>query len=87
MGPPTQSPYLFRSRNLTAKSTSEYLVATPMRAVTHSQNSVPGPVSYTHLDVYKRQVIREPYTRPVFPRMSSFTSGFFFWGMMEEPVE
>ena len=47
MGPPTQSPYLFRSRNLTAKSTSEYLVAMPMRAVTHSQNSVPGPPKVT----------------------------------------
>ena len=32
------------------------------------------------------RVIREPYTRPVLPRTSSATSGFFFWGMMEEPV-
>ena len=30
---------------------------------------------------------REPYTRPVLPRTSSATSGFFFWGMMDEPVE
>ena len=34
-----------------------------------------------------KSVIRSPYTRPVLPRISSQTSGFFFWGMMEEPVE
>ena len=43
MGPPTQSPSLFRSRNLTASRTSEYLVAMPIRAVIHSQNILPGP--------------------------------------------
>ena len=47
MGPPTQSPYSFRSRNLTDSSTSEYLVHMPMRAVTHSQNSAPGPPRVT----------------------------------------
>ena len=31
--------------------------------------------------------IRSPYTRPVLPRTSSVMSGFFFWGMMDEPVE
>ena len=31
--------------------------------------------------------MREPYTRPALPRTSSATSGFFFWGMMDEPVE
>ena len=30
---------------------------------------------------------RSPTTRPVFPRMSSAKSGFFFCGMMDEPVE
>ena len=33
------------------------------------------------------RVTSEPYTRPVLPRTSSATSGFFFCGMMEEPVE
>ena len=47
MGPPTQSPYWLRSRNFTASRTSEYLVAMPMRAVTHSQNRVPGPPRVT----------------------------------------
>src|SRR5207253_962675 len=28
-----------------------------------------------------------PYTRPVLPRISSGTSGFFFCGMIEEPVQ
>ena len=32
-------------------------------------------------------VIRSPYTRPVLPRTSSAMSGFFFWGIMDEPVE
>ena len=31
--------------------------------------------------------ILEPYTLPDFPRISSATSGFFFWGIMELPVE
>lgn len=30
---------------------------------------------------------RSPTTRPDLPRMSSAKSGFFFWGMIEEPVE
>ncbi len=30
---------------------------------------------------------RSPWTRPTFPRTSSGTSGFFFWGMIEEPVQ
>ena len=30
--------------------------------------------------------VKSPYTRPTLPRMISATSGFFFWGMMEEPV-
>ena len=34
-----------------------------------------------------RMAVRLPYTRPVLPRMSSGMSGFFFCGMMEEPVE
>ena len=33
-----------------------------------------------------RSAIKSPYTRPVLPRISSATSGFFFCGMMEEPV-
>ena len=33
-----------------------------------------------------RRAIRLPKTRPVFPRISSATSGFFFWGIMLEPV-
>ena len=32
------------------------------------------------------RLMRSPYTRPVLPRTSSATSGFFFWGMMDEPV-
>ena len=28
-----------------------------------------------------------PITRAVLPRISSVTSGFFFWGIMLEPVE
>ena len=32
-------------------------------------------------------VVSAPYTRPVLPRISSHTSGFFFCGMMDEPVE
>ena len=31
--------------------------------------------------------IKSPNTRPLLPRMSSAMSGFFFWGMMLEPVE
>ena len=31
-------------------------------------------------------VIREPMTEPVLPLTSSAMSGFFFWGMMEDPV-
>ena len=30
--------------------------------------------------------IRSPYTRPVLPRTSSAISGFFFCGIIEEPV-
>ena len=47
MGPPTQSPISLRSRNLTASRISEYLVAIPIRAVTHSQNRAPGPPRVT----------------------------------------
>ena len=47
MGPPTQSPYLFRSRYLTASRTSEYLVHMPKRAVIHSQKMEPGPPKVT----------------------------------------
>ena len=36
--------------------------------------------------MYKRQAVRLPYRRPVLPRVSSATSGFFFWGIREEPV-
>ncbi|MCY1244911.1 hypothetical protein D9M72_580110 [compost metagenome] len=31
--------------------------------------------------------VRLPISRPAFPRASSATSGFFFCGMIEEPVE
>ena len=31
-------------------------------------------------------VVRSPMTLPVLPRISSVTSGFFFCGMIEEPV-
>ena len=31
--------------------------------------------------------MRCPFTLPVFPRTSSGTSGFFFCGMIEEPVQ
>src|SRR3569833_795746 len=31
--------------------------------------------------------IKSPLTRPVLPRTSSGTSGFFFCGMMDEPVQ
>ena len=31
--------------------------------------------------------IKSPNTRPLLPRISSAMSGFFFWGMMLEPVE
>ncbi len=34
-----------------------------------------------------RMAIRCPYTLPVLPRTSSAMSGFFFCGMMDEPVE
>ena len=34
-----------------------------------------------------RRLISCPYTRPVLPRASSGTSGFFFCGMIEEPVQ
>ena len=34
-----------------------------------------------------RRVVKSPKTRPDFPRTSSAMSGFFFCGMMEEPVE
>ena len=30
---------------------------------------------------------RSPLMRPVLARISSAASGFFFWGMMDEPVE
>jgi hypothetical protein len=30
-----------------------------------------------------RSRTRSPYTRPVFPRISSPMSAFFFWGMMK----
>ncbi len=33
-----------------------------------------------------RSPISAPKTRPVFPRINSGTSGFFFWGMIELPV-
>ena len=32
-------------------------------------------------------VTRLPMTPPVLPLVSSHISGFFFWGMMDEPVE
>ena len=31
--------------------------------------------------------VRPPITRPALPRTSSAISGFFFWGIMLEPVE
>ena len=34
-----------------------------------------------------RSPIRLPYTLPVLPLISSAISGFFFWGMMLDPVE
>ena len=34
-----------------------------------------------------RSCTRLPYTRPLLPRISSAKSGFFFCGMMDEPVE
>ena len=34
-----------------------------------------------------RSAFKFPYTRPVLPRISSATSGFFFWGIMELPVQ
>ena len=43
MGPPTQSPWALRSRNFTARVTSEYLVHMPTRAEIHIQNTAPGP--------------------------------------------
>ena len=33
-----------------------------------------------------RSATRSPTTRPDLPRISSAKSGFFFWGMMLEPV-
>ena len=33
-----------------------------------------------------RSAMSDPYTRPVLPRTSSAISGFFFCGMMDEPV-
>jgi hypothetical protein len=33
------------------------------------------------------RLIRWPLTRPLLPRTSSGTSGFFFCGMIEEPVQ
>ena len=30
--------------------------------------------------------VSDPMTCPVFPRTSSAMSGFFFWGMMDDPV-
>ena len=30
--------------------------------------------------------VKSPYTRPVFPRISSAISGFFFCGIIDEPV-
>ena len=47
MGPPTQSPRTLRSRNFTDSSTSEYLVAMPSRAETHSQKMEPAPPRVT----------------------------------------
>ena len=32
------------------------------------------------------RVWRSPYTLAVLPRISSVISGFFFWGMIDEPV-
>ena len=34
-----------------------------------------------------KSATKSPTTRPVLPRMSSAKSGFFFCGMMDEPVE
>ena len=43
MGPPTSSPFLFRSRKWTASVTSENLVHMPSSAEHHIQNTAPGP--------------------------------------------
>ena len=43
MGPPTSSPFLFRSRKCTASVTSANLVHIPSRAEHHIQNTAPGP--------------------------------------------
>ena len=45
MAPPTQLPAGVFSRKCTESSTSENLVIMPTRAVTHIQNSAPGPPS------------------------------------------
>ena len=34
-----------------------------------------------------RRVVKSPNTLPDLPRINSVISGFFFWGIMDEPVE
>ncbi len=43
IGPPACSPLSSTSRYFTATTTSAYFVAIPTKAVTHIQNSAPGP--------------------------------------------
>lgn len=43
IGPPACSPRSSTSRYFTATTTSAYFVAMPTKAVTHIQNSAPGP--------------------------------------------
>ena len=47
MGPPDFSPRLLVVRYLTASTPSAYLVAMPKMAVTHIQNTAPGPPATT----------------------------------------
>ena len=47
IAPPSILPEWSFTRYFTPMNTSEYLVAIPIRAVTHSQNSVPGPPKVT----------------------------------------
>ena len=47
IGPPTQSPWAFRSRKRTASVTSANFVHMPSSAETQIQNTAPGPPSAT----------------------------------------
>ena len=45
-----------------------------------------GPVSYTHLDVYKRQVLLAAQVVPLLPYLLSFAAGAMLYVVIEELI-